>query len=160
MTYSIGIDPGASGAMALLGNGNFVGVKDWTDGPAVARDLKLWLDLYPVDLVALERVHAFPGQGVTSVFSFGENYGWWTGVLDALRAPWRSVPPQTWMKGVVPRKKHKSDKPGLLVAARLFPGAPLTGPRGGAKDGRADALLIAYWAYGEARQAPGERKGA
>jgi crossover junction endodeoxyribonuclease RuvC len=158
MIYSIGIDPGKSGAMALLGNGAYREVRDWDGGPTMAQALSLWLDLYPVALVGLERVHSMPKQGVRSTFSFGENFGWWQGALDAFRAPWRAVTPQAWMKGLVPPKRGPTDKPGLLVAERLFPDAPLAGPRGGAKDGRADALLIGYWAFQEISP-PGERKG-
>ena len=43
----------------------------------------------------LERVHAMPGQGVTSMFSFGANYGYWRGVLQGLRIPFTEVHPRT-----------------------------------------------------------------
>jgi crossover junction endodeoxyribonuclease RuvC len=92
---------------------------------------------------AIEYCHAMPKQGVTSMFKFGTNYGIWHGILAALQIPFYIARPAQWQKGVI--KKAQDKKPAVAAAARIFPGAELHGPRGGAKDGRADALLIAYW---------------
>lgn len=137
----IGIDPGQKGAIALL-CGNEVEVFDWIDGPMMANQL---LDLkveYQIQLAAIERTNAMPGQGVTSMFTFGQNCGWWKGALDSMFIPFIEVRSQEWQKGVVPKKKSKSDKPSLLVARRLFPTVDLSLKK---HDGRADALLIADW---------------
>jgi crossover junction endodeoxyribonuclease RuvC len=140
MVY-IGIDPGQSGAIALISN-KFIKVYDWVDGPSMAGVLMVWSMFYDIKLAALEQVGAMPKQGVSSMFKFGANFGWWQGALDALKLPYVLVRPQTWQKGLVPKKKDKADKPSLLVARRMFPQVDLSLKK---HDGRADALLIADW---------------
>ena len=141
---TIGIDPGAGGAVALLRGGRFEICADWTTGPAMVDTLGMWRGLFDTPAFALEAVHSTPQMGVTSAFSFGESSGWWKGYLDATGASWLTVSPQTWMRGLVPAKASPKDKPGLLVARRLFPTAPLHLAK---HHGRADALLIAYWLF-------------
>ena len=140
----IGIDPGKTEAIALLKDGSYLDVRDYVDGPTNAGLLCRWLILHAPDLAVIEKVHSSPQMGVVSAFSFGANTGHWEGILDTLQIPWQSVRPQTWQKGIVPKKKSATDKPGLLVARRLWPDAPLTLKK---HDGRADALLIARWGY-------------
>jgi len=84
-----------------------------------------------------------PKQGVASTFKFGTNYGIWRGILAAFEIPFYTVGVHQWQKGVIQKAQDK--KPALAAASRLFPTAELYGPRGGGKDGRADALLIAHW---------------
>lgn len=135
MEYFVGIDPGKTGAIAFLSEDGTAEVFDFPDAFS-----QLVKRADRVRRAYLEQVHAMPGQGVVSTFSFGENYGWWQGVLMALRIPFLKVRPQDWQKNLVP-KKGASDKPSLEVARQLFPDAPL----GRKKDhNRADALLIAY----------------
>jgi hypothetical protein len=143
MDVFLGIDPGQSGAMAILTSAGDIELKDWAGGPAMVTTLDEWQLIYGVTVAALELVGAAPGQGVVSMFNFGTNYGWWQGLLDARRIPYRLVRPQTWQVGLgIPRKKSKQDKPSLLAARRLFPTAPLALKK---HHGRADALLIADW---------------
>ena len=52
--------------------------------------------------VALEKVSAMPGQGVTSMFTFGEGYGRIQGYLEALRVGYNLVRPQAWQKILPP----------------------------------------------------------
>ncbi len=144
MTTTIGIDPGKTGAAALMIDGQYVDHVDWSDGPTVSEKIREWVLFYDINMVVLELVHAMPKQGVSSCFKFGWNYGWWQGMLDGLELPWREARPQEWMKGMVPKKKSKTDKPGLLVARRMFPSAPLARVK---DNGRADAMLIGYWAF-------------
>ena len=126
---TVGIDPGKEGAAALMQNGKPVDLIDWVDGPTVARQFHMWADLYAIDLVILERVHAMPRQGGVSQFSFGNNYGWWQGFLDGARLPYAEVLPTVWQKNnFIPRKNSQSDKPSLTVARRLWPDAPLNWP--------------------------------
>lgn len=49
----------------------------------------------------LEKVHAMPGQGVTSMFTFGENFGFWKGFLAAHKVPYVLTTPQVWMKEIL-----------------------------------------------------------
>jgi len=138
----LGIDPGASGAAALLApDGRVLGVLDWTDGPRVAAELACWEDLWPFRAY-LEKVHAMPKNGVAGMFNFGMNFGWWQGWLDGHAVPWEFVAPQKWMTNLIPPKRDPADKPSLLVARRMFPDAPLHLKK---HHGRADALLIAHW---------------
>lgn len=134
----IGIDPGKTGAMAILDNkGNYINVLDFGQEEL----MPALIDYAPVVKFAyLEKVHSMPGQGVVSTFSFGENFGWWQGVLSSLGIPYTTIRPQDWMKKYSLQKSSSSDKPGLEAARKLFPEAPLHLKK---HHNRADALLIA-----------------
>ena len=134
----IGIDPGKTGAVAILDDkGNYINVLDFGQ-----EELMPTLIGYApvVKFAYLEKVHSMPGQGVVSTFSFGENFGWWQGVLGSLGIPYTTIRPQDWMKKYSLQKSSSSDKPGLEVARKLFPEAPLCLKK---HHNRADALLIA-----------------
>ena len=152
----IGIDPGQSGALAMIDKDNTIHtLSDWPGdeiGAAViVRKIKMKADNPDHGLRgnksniigAIERVHSMPKQGVASTFKFGTNYGIWRGILAAFEIPFYTVGVHQWQKGVIQKAQDK--KPALAAASRLFPTAELYGPRGGGKDGRADALLIAHW---------------
>lgn len=143
----IGVDPGADGAVALLFEDRTLEIVEVKDGEAaVLAALEWWPNECDLRLVALEQVGAMPGQGVTSTFTFGRNYGWCQGVLDALKLPWKLVRPQEWQRGVVPSKPKGCKKRSTVAAERLWPGVKFRGPGGGLRSGRADAALIADWA--------------
>ena len=142
---TVGIDPGLSGAMALLSNGRYVTeIYDWTDGPSTAAALITWITLYDVKMTILERVSTRPGQGVASQGKFLRNAGWWAGALDTLSTPWLEVSPQTWQRGLIPKKSSELDKPSLTVARRQFPDASLHLKK---HHNRADAIMMAVYAY-------------
>ena len=134
----IGIDPGKTGAVAILDDkGNYINVLDFGQEGLMST----LIGYAPVVKFAyLEKVHSMPGQGVVSTFSFGENFGWWRGVLCSLGIPYTTIRPQDWMKKYSLHKSSSSDKPGLEVARKLFPEAPLHLKK---HHNRADALLIA-----------------
>lgn len=95
------------------------------------------------DAVWIEKVNAMPGQGVTSMFRFGDAYGAARGVAAGLGLPTRLVRPQEWQKpfGIRGGEKDKS----RLVASQLFPKRADLFKR--KKDnGRSDAALIATFA--------------
>ena len=150
----IGIDPGASGALAGLDPmGQVVEVLDYDGEQAAAKVLRDLQQRYSLQ-AALEQVHAMPKQGVSSSFKFGMAFGAWVGVLAALGVPYRLVPPTVWQKGRVRKTDGPDPKTRSLTAARrMFPEASLARKK---DDGRADALLIADWLRtqfaGEARQ--------
>lgn len=136
----IGVDPGKKGAIAVLTEDGDATVVDWKS-EADMRDAMLSMDAnLDVQAVCIERVGAMPGQGVVSMFSFGQNYGFWLGATAILQWPTFTARPQDWQKGLIGKEG------AMPVAARLFPQVNLYGPKGGAKDGRADALLIAHYA--------------
>jgi crossover junction endodeoxyribonuclease RuvC len=140
----IGIDPGKSGAVALIQQDGEI-VADWPGDAAGAADLlTTWRLEFQIVLVALERVHAMPGQGVKSMFTFGQNFGQWEGILAALSLPHLQPSPQDWQRGLVKASDGPDSKArALTVARRLFPDVDLSRKK---DHGRADALLLAWWA--------------
>lgn len=142
MVY-IGIDPGAKGSMCLISNGKVL-FKDF-DLKDYSSTLKAFLDTNDTELmVAIEKVHAMPGQGVSSSFSFGQRLGELEGMLTALQIPYELVAPRDWQKACgIPAK---SDKKGIAsVIQKLYPTAELYGNKGGLRDGRSDALGLAHF---------------
>jgi hypothetical protein len=146
-TY-IGIDPGLDGAVAIIEEGKDpflfdtptleVGDKRDYDGREMALILKSFNENA---VVALESVHAFPGQGVTSMFRMGAGLGRWQGILDALGMVYSMIPPQRWKKELMdgmPKEKSAS----IIRAKQLFPRADIRLKK---HDGRADALLLAEY---------------
>lgn len=146
----IGIDVGVTGALAFLEDD--LSISDLVDMPAmllsgkrhqvngaeVARILRLWLEGSGAVTAFVERVAAFPGQGVSSMFGFGVSYGIIQGVLATLGIPMVLVNPIQWKKraGLLKQPKDMA----RTIAQRLYPLAELDRK----KDiGRADALLIA-----------------
>lgn len=140
----VGIDPGQSGAVAVIFRAGQI-VEDWPGCPARAAELLLnWRIEFNVELAALESVHAMPGQGVKSMFAFGRNLGAWEGLLAALHVGYVMPTPQQWQKGLVMPSDGADPKArSLTVARRLFPDADLSRKK---DHGRADALLLAWWA--------------
>lgn len=139
----VGIDTGDSGALAIL----------TVDGEVIIdNDDKYALVDYlhdhknKIKMAYLEKVNALPKQGVVSTFKFGTNFGWWQGVLEAYGIPYKLIRPQEWQKPLTLPKDKKARKKAINEAARrLYPHAELVGIRGGIKDGRSDALMIATY---------------
>ena len=144
MTY-IGIDPGKMGALAIIDDS--AGETNVTLVPFDVMDYRHHLALIDEHkaVAAVERVGAMPGQGVTSMFNFGENYGTIQGLLLANYIPYELVTPQRWRKafGITGDKNASID-----VARRLFPGVDLKRSKIAHKDndGMAEALLLAEYA--------------
>ncbi len=140
----IGIDPGKTGSAALITRQSQF-VSDWPGDPGAAADiLRQWSLEHEIELVALERVHSMPRQGIKSTFSFGQNFGQWQGVIAALCFPCLEPRPSEWQKGLVrpsdgPNPKARS----LNVARRLFPDVSFSRKK---DHNKADALLLAWWA--------------
>ena len=151
----VGVDPGLSGAIAFLDT--TTGRLDLVDMPAVevVRNGKTKREVSPQMLagvfrsrvegrevsVALERVNAMRGQGVSSVFSFGRSSGIVEGVVAALNLPLTLVTPQRWQKEVGVRGGKDGSR---ARAAELFPAMASSFSRV-KDDGRSDAALIAFW---------------
>ena len=158
MNYYIGIDPGKKGCLCLLSQDKQIEFFDWPkDGNVIDyyRRINKAICELPVELCVLEKVHAMPKQGVSSMFTFGTNFGMWQGWIIGWQIPCVQVAPQTWMKGLISKADGTNTKHQVSNAAqRMFPNAQLTGPMGGYKDGRGDALLMAYYAM---LQSPGGR---
>ena len=140
----LGIDPGKTGAAAIIHSEGHE-VFDWPDDVSSAADkLRDWRLNYDIRAGALEAVHAMPKQGVSSTFSFGCNLGQWMGLLAALSIPYVMPRPVQWKKGLIKKADGKDPKTAaLVVARRLFPDAELHLKK---HHGRAEALLLAWWA--------------
>lgn len=100
----IGIDPGATGAIVLLENGEPI---EWTEMPTVkigsatrvnAAALTDFIASCCSEHVYVEAVHSMPKQGVASSFNFGHSTGTVMGVLGAMGLPHTLVTPQAWKK--------------------------------------------------------------
>lgn len=107
--YFCGIDPGQSGGYAVLREDssivhteNFSSFKYHNSQIASLDGDVLFL---------LEKVHAMPRQGVSSMFTFGSNFGGWKALLEISELPYILVPPQTWQKyilGAFPKGESKN----------------------------------------------------
>lgn len=139
MNY-IGIDPGKSGALAILDDDGGVCLSTFSEESYC--DI---LSCNPDSIACLEHVGAMPGQGVTSMFSFGENFGFIQGVLKANGIPYELVRPAKWKKEFsITSNKNTS----IEVCKRLFPNVSLLPTERCRKDndGMAEALLMAEYA--------------
>ena len=150
--YSIGIDPGLSGAIAIISTESLkifdmptmtVERNGKAKRQVSAAELAEMLYLYSGRdcHVYCERVSAMAGQGVTSVFSFGRSFGMIEGILAAFKMPVTFVPPATWVKAV---GRGQGKDASRARAMELFP-SDQDQFKLKKWDGRADAALIAYW---------------
>ena len=151
---TIGIDPGIYGAVAFLENGKYKHVEDMPvmlKGTGAVKNevnagalITILRKYTPADegvLVAIERVNAMPGQGVSSVFSLGDSFGTACASVAACRFEMEYVTPVTWKKHF----KLPSDKETCRAAAiKMFPDAELHLKK---HVDRAEALLMARWVY-------------
>ena len=156
MQYIIGIDPGASGAIAILdGSGKLVRGFDMPIievkvGKAIKRRVAPYflqdeLQLYAIEgaRAVVEQVGAMPGQGVSSMFAFGEAFGLVKGVLAGMKITTATVIPGRWKKDL---KVNASKDGSRALAASLWP--DMAGEFKRVKDdGRAEAALIAHWGF-------------
>ena len=154
MSFVIGIDPGASGAVAILErDGSLVQVFEMPAvevkvGKAMKRRvspemLAAELRLYNVSgtVAFIEQVAAMPGQGVSSMFAFGESFGLAKGVLAGLAIPVQTVLPGKWKRALALNAGKDASR---AKAAALWP--QHAGEFRRVKDdGKAEAALIAHW---------------
>jgi crossover junction endodeoxyribonuclease RuvC len=146
----VAIDPGKTGAIAHLhDDGRFCCVEDMpsvgkmVDAATVADLLRAMRNQGNVSQtrVVVEQVGAMPGQGVTSMFSFGTSFGIVLGVVAALRLPLELVRPATWKRDMGLNRDKETSR---LKALQLFPDAAQMLKR--KKDeARAEALVLGLW---------------
>jgi crossover junction endodeoxyribonuclease RuvC len=148
----IGIDPGLSGAVAVLtADGTLEALYDTpTLTLATSRGRRQEYDVPGLVAllgpyrgaqvhVAIEEAQAMPGQGVRSMFTCGVGFGVWLGVLAALQLPHSRVRPFVWKRAL---GLSKDKEQARLRAQQLFPQADL---RLRKHHGRAEALLLARY---------------
>lgn len=160
----IGIDPGLSGALAVLNHNRELLALD--DLPTMLRSaggyVPRQIDGFTLALrlreaitgwqrqevmVAIEMVGAMPSQGSASVFAFGLAAGAIEGVVAGLRLPHVLVRPQQWKKHLkIPMGKAAKNvdtkELARSAALRLYPDKRLSRKR---DHNRAEAVLIARW---------------
>ena len=153
--HIIGIDPGLTGAVAILPDGLFFDTPTASVKKGSSKKVYLVAEMAsfirsfgdssdPHSHVYIEDVHAMPGQGVSSTFNFGRGFGLWEGIVAALGIPYTLITPQRWQKVMLTGLPGKDKGASRVRAGQLFP--QLAGQLNRVKDhGRADALLIAEY---------------
>ena len=150
----IGIDPGLSGAIAILENNKVLNIFEI---PVMAEGKKNKRQLNSAQLVKLlkdnilnheeitvvvEQVNAMPGQGVTSMFNFGQSFGVIKGICSALSLPIYFVRPTKWKKHFNLIKTNK--EASRTKAIEIYP--EISSKLARKKDSnKADAILIARY---------------
>ena len=129
----IGIDPGISGSICFFENGKIIDVVEMptmTEGKKNKRQVN-GAQVYNEILkrinksekhnvrVVIEQVSAMPGQGVTSMFNFGQSFGILKGICSAMQLPLYFVRPTKWKKyfGLINSEKDAS----RTKAIEMFP---------------------------------------
>lgn len=152
MNYVIaGIDPGSAGAISWLypdGTGR------WEMMPAVPKvgiqlgTLRDLLETERPDFVVLERAQAMPGQGVTSMFNFGRNFGSLEAMVTALRIPYETVPASTWHRDLCGLRRSEgrpaAKARALQVVQQRLPRFALPATKA-KREAVVDACCLALW---------------
>jgi len=152
--FYLGIDPGISGALAVLDKGGAIvqifdmptleyvsgkSKKQRVNPQAICAELRLFKDRQVEGMI--EQVNAMPGQGVTSMFSFGRSLGILEGTLAGIDIPYTLVIPQVWKKAM---GANASKDGAREMAMRLWPSKSELFKRK-KDDGRAEAALLALY---------------
>ena len=152
----IGIDPGISGSICFLEDGIIKDVlemptmiegkknKKQVNGSQIFNEISLRIKLYEKKniKVVVEQVSAMPGQGVTSMFNFGQSFGILKGICSAMQLPIYFVRPAKWKKyfNLINSEKDAS----RTRAIEIFP--YFSSNLSKKKDSnKADAILIASY---------------
>ena len=108
----IGIDPGISGSICFFKDGKILDViemptmtegkknKKQVNGSQIYNEIcKITKDIEKQEIrIVIEQVSAMPGQGVTSMFNFGQSFGILKGISSAMQLPVYFVRPAKWKK--------------------------------------------------------------
>ena len=151
----IGIDPGINGAISILENKKIIDVfdtptmidgkknKKQVNGSQVSNIIKERLNNNNKEIVVVvEHVNAMPGQGVTSMFNFGQSFGVIKGICSALSIPIYFVRPTKWKKYFNLIKTNKDASRTKVI--EVYP--EISSQLSRKKDSnKADAILIARY---------------
>ena len=153
----IGIDPGISGSICFFEKGRILDViempvmtdgkknKRQVNGAQIYNEILKRIDISKNEIrVVIEQVSAMPGQGVTSMFKFGQSFGILKGICSAMQLPMFFVRPAKWKKyfNLINSQKDAS----RTKAIEIFPyfSAQLSKKK---DSNKADAILIANFYY-------------
>ena len=157
----IGIDPGIKGAICILKDGVVIDVFDMPVMPVGKKNKsqvngsQIYNEIQKVienkdkqDIkVVIEQVSAMPGQGVTSMFNFGQTFGAIKGICAALGLPIFFVRPSKWKKHFELINSSKDSSRTKVI--EMYPS--LSSQLAKKKDvNKSDAILIARF-YSETR---------
>ena len=150
----IGIDPGITGSICFFEDGKIIDViempnmaegkknKRQVNGAQVSNIIKERLNNEKEVLIVVEQVNAMPGQGVTSMFNFGQSFGVIKGVCSALNLPIYFVRPTKWKKHFNLIKTNKDASRTKVI--EIYP--EISSKIYRKKDSnKADAILIARY---------------
>ena len=154
----IGIDPGVSGSICFFQDGKIIDViemPNMTEGKKNKKQVNGAQIFYEISLkiknikreeikVVIEHVSAMPGQGVTSMFNFGQSFGILKGICSAMQLPMYFVRPAKWKRyfNLINSEKDAS----RTKAIEIFP--YFSSQLSRKKDSnKADAILIASFYY-------------
>ena len=153
----IGIDPGISGSICFFKDGRILEViempvmtegkknKKQVNGAQIYNEFLKRINKKDDEIrVVIEQVSAMPGQGVTSMFNFGQSYGILKGICSAMQLPMFFVRPAKWKKyfNLINSQKDAS----RTRAIEIFPYFSIHLSK--KKDSnKADAILIASFYY-------------
>ena len=160
----IGIDPGIKGAICILKDGKILDVfdmpimpvgkknKSQVNGSQIYNEIQKAItheDKKDIKVV-IEQVSAMPGQGVTSMFNFGQSFGVLKGICSAMQLSTHFVRPAKWKKyfGLIKTEKEAS----RTKVIEIFP--YISSQLSRKKDSnKADAVLIASFFYNTYKKA-------
>ena len=154
----IGIDPGISGSICFFENGKILDVIDMptmtegkknkkqVNGSQIYNEISKRISKFENHeiRVIIEQVSAMPGQGVTSMFNFGQSFGILKGICSSMQLPMYFVRPAKWKKyfSLINSEKDAS----RTKAIEIFP--YISKELSKKKDGnKADAILIASFFF-------------
>ena len=154
----IGIDPGISGSICFFENGKVMDIiempnmaegkksKRQVNGAQIYNEILSRIKNYNKEeiKVVIEQVSAMPGQGVTSMFNFGQSFGVLKGVCSAMQLPMYFVRPAKWKKyfNLINSEKDAS----RTKAIEIFP--YISSQLSKKKDAnKADAILLASFFF-------------
>ena len=152
----IGIDPGLSGAIAVMHDKKVINMYDMpvmAEGKKNKRQLnssqlvniiKENINENEETIVVVEQVNAMPGQGVTSMFNFGQTFGAIKGVCAALKLPIFFVRPSKWKKHFELINSSKDASRTKVIEMYPTLSAQLTKKR---DVNKSDAVLIAKFYF-------------
>jgi len=142
----VGIDPGFSGAIAIIDDEGVI--HELLDMPILKVgkrnelcevEIKNLLEEAHAEHVYIEKSQSMPGQGISSTFRYGASWGIIRGICVGLEIPYTLVHPKTWKKAMMP-DMGKEKGASILRVGQLYPELKLTRKK---DHGMADALLLA-----------------
>ena len=154
----IGIDPGITGSICFFEDGKITDVvempnmaegkknKKQVNGAQIYYEISIRIKQLKKEeiKVVIEQVSAMPGQGVTSMFNFGQSFGILKGICSAMQLPMYFVRPAKWKKYFNLINSEKDASRTKAIEAFPYFSSELSRKK---DSNKADAILIASFFY-------------